>query len=241
MPLVDIVRDLADTRVADEDGNEHVLETSPPLSAEEIDAIERGLPCRLPENMRALLGFARGFANGPLESFDFGGLPGAPFEFPEVFPNGVPIAHDGFGNYWVVDLTPASMEWGPMFYACHDAPVMVYQCDNLAQFLEDFRELVTPPHEGPIDWVHEQAVPNVWDNDPGVISRPAALASGDSELRAFAESLDDSWSIVDLRDAVTGDGFAWGRYGPRTVVRRHGYERIFAYQFKSWWQRLLGR
>ena len=24
-------------------------------------------------------------------------------------------------------------------------------------------------------------------------------------------------------------GFSWGRHGPRTELRRHGYERLFAY------------
>ena len=30
------------------------------------------------------------------------------------------------------------------------------------------------------------------------------------------------------RDAAPGDGFSWGRFGPRTEVRRHGHTRLFA-------------
>lgn len=241
MSLIDTVRRAADLQVTDDDGAVYRLKLSPQLSAEQIAALERRLPCPLPNDLRDLLQVARGFENGPLESFDFAGLPEDAFEFPEIFPHGVPIAHDGFGNYWVVDLTPQSTEWGPIFYACHDAPVIVYQCATLAGFLDAFIELATPPHKGPIDRVHEDAVQNIWDNHPGVISRSDALASPDSALRDFAASLDDAWSLIDLRNAKTGDGFAWGRYGPRTAVRRHASQRIFAYQTKSWWQRLLGR
>jgi hypothetical protein len=33
-------------------------------------------------------------ANGPMS-----------FEAPEAFPSGLPIAGDGFGNFWILDLT----------------------------------------------------------------------------------------------------------------------------------------
>jgi hypothetical protein len=42
------------------------------------------------------------FANGPLESMDFGGLPEG-FGLEEIFPHALSVAHDGFGNYWVAD------------------------------------------------------------------------------------------------------------------------------------------
>jgi hypothetical protein len=40
-----------------------------------------------------------------------------------------------------------------------------------------------------------------------------------------------------------GMGFSWGRYGPKTEVRRHGDERVFAYAPPvkvSLWSRLTG-
>jgi hypothetical protein len=39
--------------------------------------------------------------------------------------------------------------------------------------------------------------------------------------------------MVDLRRPTLGSGFSWGRYGPRTVNRRHGEERLFAYQRRT--------
>jgi hypothetical protein len=34
--------------------------------------------------------------------------------------------------------------------------------------------------------------------------------------------------IADLPRAVVGNGFAWGRFGPRSTIRRAGEERIWA-------------
>jgi len=87
----------------------------------------------------------------------------------------------------------------------------------------------TPPHKSLIDDVHEDRLFQVWRKNPGVIDQPTALAGVDPELRAFASELPDYFQIVDLRKVDPGMGFSWGRYGPRTEVRRFGYERIFGY------------
>jgi hypothetical protein len=77
-----------------------------------------------------------------------------------------------------------------------------------------------------------------------VLDRSAALAA-DDELGAFARTLDGRYLFVDLRRPEVGDGFSWGRFGPRTEVRRHGYARLFAYaapeQRPGLLARLLGR
>jgi hypothetical protein len=48
------------------------------------------------------------------------------FEFDQVFSYGLPIAADGYGYFWVVDLHPDTTTSGPIYFACHDAPVMLY-------------------------------------------------------------------------------------------------------------------
>ena len=100
----------------------------------------------------------------------------------ELFPHGLPLAHDGLGNSWIVDVTTESHSWGPIFCSSHDAPVIVYQTDN-----------------------------------PGVLSFSRCIHSSDPDLKTFAESLDETWQFVDLRKPVIGDGFSWGRYGPKTA------------------------
>lgn len=88
--------------------------------------------------------------------------------------------------------------------------------------------------------IHEQYHQRIWRDNPGMKTCEQCLSSADPDLAAFARSLDETYLFIDLRNAKIGDGFSWGRYGPRTVNRRFGEKRIFAYQVrKSFWQRLL--
>jgi hypothetical protein len=88
--------------------------------------------------------------------------------------------------------------------------------------------MVIAPHASLVDDVHEDRPFNVWGSDPDVVDHATALAA-DDELAAFAAGLDERFGFVDLRSPQVGMGFAWGRHGPRTQVRRDGYRRLFAY------------
>jgi hypothetical protein len=145
-----------------------------------------------------------------------------PFSKPELFPHGFPVAADGFGNFWVADLSAASTAIGPIYYACHDPPIVAYQSATLGQFLEDLFKLNLPPHESPIDDVHERESVEIWKRGPGVLGLEAARASADPVLASFARGLPEGFSVSDLRAAKIGDGFAWGRFGPETRIVRHG-------------------
>lgn len=227
-------------RIIDEDGEEDVLRLLPPATPQELAALEAGVPCPVPPSVRELLAFTRGFENGPLESVDFGGMPGG-FGMEEVFPHALPLAHDGSGNYWIADLHPDSSDWAPIYFACHDPPVIAFQSNSLEDFITGILRLANPLHESDIDTVRVHVVMDIWAQNPGTIPVGAASTSQDEVLRAFAALLDDSYFIIDLRAATIGDGFSWGRYGPRTRLMRWGRHPIFAYQTKSRWQRLLGR
>ena len=228
-PPVDPIEAIEEARsgeLVDEDGDAIELEFAPPLSSGEIDEVQAGCGVPLPRELRALLEHTAGI-DGALESIDFSGRTMS-YEQEEVFPAGLPIAHDGYGNFWVLDLTPDTVETAPVFFACHDPPVILYQSPNLGHFLYETFRMSTPPHESLVDDVHEDRLFNVWGANPGTLDRATALAA-DDDLRAFASELDERFVCVDLRTPEIGMGFSWGRYGPRTEVRRHGYERVFAY------------
>jgi cell wall assembly regulator SMI1 len=214
------------TTLVDEDGDQVVLELAPALSKLEIEQLEAVLGVPLPGELRRLLQHTGGI-DGALESIDFSGR-NLDFEEHDIFPAGLPIAHDGFGNFWVLDLTPATTEQAPVFFACHDAPVILYQSPDLGHFLGETFRMYTPPHASLVDDVHEDRLFDVWRQNPGTLDHASALA-GDEDMHAFASELGDRFLIVDLRSPEIGMGFSWGRYGPRTEVRRHGYERLFAY------------
>jgi hypothetical protein len=45
---------------------------------------------------------------GPLDDIDFTGRSVGGFGKAGIFPRNIPISHDGFGNYWVLDVTPGT-------------------------------------------------------------------------------------------------------------------------------------
>jgi hypothetical protein len=106
-------------------------------------------------------------------------------------------------------------------------------------FIEEAIKLGNEPWKSEIDDVHEQLADRIWRDNPGVMGFQSCIESADAELRSFAEPLDATWEFIDLRSAKTGDGFSWGRYGPKTQNRRYGSKRIFACQKKSWGKRFI--
>jgi hypothetical protein len=224
--LADALRELAGLRLTDEDGQSHVLELLPPASNEDIRRLEAGLPAPLPEEIRAALRISTGLANGPLESFSLLDLEG--FGLDEAFPHPYSIAHDGYGNYWILDLLPGDAPWSPVFYACHDPPVIAWQAESVEAFLREVVAMWRPDAPSTIDQVHEEDVHRIWREHPGTLTPAEATTGGDAVLAAFAATLPVAARIADLRNAHLGEGFAWGRFGPRTELRRAGRERIWA-------------
>jgi len=229
MTPLDIIRDAHTKPLTTENGDPVALELLSPLSLEELTAFQSRLPCKLPAEIRELLLYCSGFEGGAAAVVDFTGER-CSFEFEEAFPYGLPVAADGFGNFWVVDLLPTSKIWGPIYFACHDAPIILYQSPSLSHFFVELFKLNIPPFRSLIDDVHEDRLFQVWRNNPGVLTHDSCVNSADAELKAFAEELGPSFQIIDMRDAEVGFGFSWGRYGPRTVVRRRGLMPVFAYK-----------
>ncbi len=216
-----------------------------PLAEGEISAFETTLPCALPGEMRELLRLGRGLEGVAcplgrrfaIEEVKFANSQG--FGLEDVFPHAKELAVDGCGNSWVVDLTSESKTFAPIFYSCHDPPVIVYQTDSLLHFVREVVQGSSAPWTSELGNVHEDLTSRIWSENPCVLSPSHCLVSGDLELKSFADSLDETWEIIDLRNPKMGDGFSWGRYGPNTLNRRCGNKRIFAYQKKSRGRRFL--
>lgn len=227
MTAIECIENARRTTLSNEDGETVRIDLLPALAAGEIDGLEERVGLPLPEELRDLLGFCSGI-EGALDGIDFAGR-GMEFEQEDVFPNGLPIARDGFGNFWVLDLTPQTKSAAPVFFSCHDAPVVLYQSGDIASFLTEVFRMDTPPHKSLVDDVHADRLFEVWRRNPGVIDQAEAAVSPDPVVRGFAVGLPGHFKVVDLRAASPGMGFSWGRYGPKTEVRRCGHERIFGY------------
>ena len=208
-------------------GKPVALELEPGLAPSEIESIEQELGVAVPREVRDVLEHTAAISV-PWHDLDFSGRT-LSFEAEDMFPSGLPIAPDGFGNHWVLDLTPAERETASVFFVCHDPPVVLFQSSSLAAFLREWFRRLSPPHASLVVDVQEDRPFNVWGTNLGEIDHDAALAA-DADLRAFATELGDQFVFVDLRKSEIGMGFSWGRFGPRTHVVRHGYERLFAYR-----------
>jgi len=224
--LADTLRRLGGLKLKDEDGDEQIIELEPPATEAEIHALASRLPCPIPDDIRDALRVSKALANCPLESFSLLDLEG--FGLEEMLPHAYSIAHDGYGNYWVLDLLPGTTSWGPVFYACHDPAVLAYQSATIEEFLNDVIALWQTGSRSPIDVVHEDVVSRIWRENPDAMTPATLQDSTDTLLRSFAADLPSTALVVDMRRAGLGQGFSWGRFGPRTTVRRAGDERVWA-------------
>src|SRR5439155_15441806 len=59
-------------------------------------------------------------------------------------------------NFWVLDLTPDDVDTAPVFYLCHDPPVLVYQSPSLGHFLDELLRMYEAPHTSTIREVREE-------------------------------------------------------------------------------------
>lgn len=103
-PIDEITRAQA-AELVDEDGDPVELELDRGLADAGIDALEEKIGVPLTGDLRDLLAYTTAI-DGVLGSVDFTGS-GQDVEIAEILPAGLPIAGDGFGNFWVVDLTAA--------------------------------------------------------------------------------------------------------------------------------------
>ena len=248
MKPVEIVKQGKETVFVDKKGGHSTLKLLPPMNEADLAKLETEIGCGLPHEMRELMQYCSGFelpeyqfrgSQACLQSVLFAGHD--IFSSEDIFPHGFAVGSDDNGNFWVVDLRTDNPEDTAVFYACHDPPVILHQAHTLGEFIEQVLALSDPSAAGALNQVHDEYSKQVWTTNPGVLTRQEALAA-DAEMRAFAESLDDTYLFVDLRNASLGQGFSWGRYGADTVIKRAGEKRIFAYQKKelNWFQKLFG-
>jgi len=184
----------------------------PPPRDDAVEALEAELRVPLPSHLRLLLKRAGGIDGTRLGTIDFT-CRSFDVELGDIFPSGLPIADDGSGNHWVLDLTPDAAV-APVFYAAHDPPVVLLESPDLGHFLTEVVAKTDRSRTSLIDEVRDDRPFRVWRTNPSAVDRATALEQGDDEVRAFAAELDERFAIIDLRRPEIGMGFAWGRYGP---------------------------
>jgi hypothetical protein len=239
---IDYLADGTPVDVGAEEGIETRLELFPPLSPSELAAFKDRLPGPLPNEAEELLLHASGLRLDAEEvSFtrynDWGG------DF--LLRHAVILSNDGTGNNWAIEINPDSGEWKHVWFACHDPPVLMYQCETLSEFLEGVLDLsrfdkCKQGHRSILDNTFALCM-NIWNNRRRAPRAASLRGSTDPALRVFVEGLSDKAIVADLRNPKMGDGFAWSSIDPSRPVKRTDSELLFAIEPKpSLFARLFG-
>jgi hypothetical protein len=229
-------------RFFDDDEEPLELTLLPGLDPDGVRKIEAELGAVLPPGIDELVRHARGFQFGPVETVAFDA--GFSFGMEDILPRVVPLCGDGFGNFWVVEVQ-RSGTWGPIFFACHDPPVLVVQATDMSSFIDGILSLGRKGRTSAIREVRDAAPMRIWREDPWGTPASHLRDSTDETLRGFAAELKDDDAVFDLREQEVGSGFAWGRHRANDSCKRCGDDLVFAvltpWKKPGFFQRAFGR
>jgi len=216
-------RALDPSRFAPFDGYPQEVEFGPPMTEAQIESVEREIGYRLPLDCREAM---RCFSSVSAAWGDFY-MSGSPSHSdPRIVPKAFWFGPDGLGNCWVVDIASSTEERSNIFFWCHDPPIYGFQASGFEELWDQAAQFLLT---GMSPLERTQTDMSIYQDESMFVSRSQALQSPDTA--AFAQSLDDSWSFVDLRGRCFGTGFNWINVARDLEgVRRHGDELIFAVQ-----------
>ena len=165
----------------------------------------------IPADIVDLLRFARGIEFDVFDDIRFDSV--GQFGFDNIFPWSVQLAHDGLGNFWILDIDSKG-NWGNVFYVCHDPAVVVKHSGTLSEFIQHLDDYCRDENNSNIRVIPEKTVFEIWENNNGFSGLEECRNSHDPVLRTFALSLPGDFLIADLRNKPNKSGFAWGKPGP---------------------------
>ncbi|MEM6334620.1 MAG: SMI1/KNR4 family protein [Planctomycetota bacterium] len=227
------------------------LDEWPPLTDAELSELAQTLSRPLLADVMELLKYMSGFSVGG-DEVGFPLYRDSPFEF--FLPDGIILSEDGCGNHWLIEVNRDSGEWRHVWHVSHDPPVMIYQCETLAEYaaavLDRYRlERIQAGHRSKLDDV-DDACMSVCGGNKRFPCAVDARTSEDTIIAQFAENLpDDAW-VVDLRNTSFGDGFDWRSLSDEVPVSRVQGELIFGVRRRpgkprkqggGWLSKLFGR
>ncbi len=242
MNLISLLQEFDGKTLGEDDEGEAIFgKLLSGLSRSEMQQLQDHVPCQIPAKIMDLLSLTRGLEPA-FDSIDFSGLSlKDSFEMKGLFPYGLPVAGDGLGNFWVLDLSPQSKVWGPVFYVCQNPAVAVCQARSLEEFITQVVSFASLEEGSMINHVYDICAAQIWADNPSVVKPENLMHPGDPDLGLFVQSLKKGYLFVDLRRARVGDGISWGRFGAKTELIRNGNQCLFAYRKSpNFIQKLLG-
>ncbi|MDO5979195.1 SMI1/KNR4 family protein [Flavivirga spongiicola] len=240
MNNLQIIEKLQSSTFTDEDGEQYTLDFQPALSDKEIENLKKQFPnSSIDKELLDILKYTKGWDGFGLERVYFDSI--GEFGFWELSPYSITLGHDGFGNFWLLDIDKNG-NLGKVFFACHDPAVFIVHSQNLNEYLMHLVEFYEKPESCHLNEVHDNTVMTVWDNNNLCVSKTDFLTKNTSFKGFLDEFEGDEWTVADLRNDKNGDGFAWGKFGSNQFTKRHGKELIWVIKNKKkgFFKRLFG-
>jgi hypothetical protein len=212
-----------------EGGEIFSIALKPGLNPSELSDFEAKLPAKLPEPIRELLLFTRGFTFDVLRDVNFDDINS--FDLQSIFNCPIKLCDDEIGNVWVLDVKKDGT-WGNVFFISKQPPVIVKETENLTDFLKYIYEFGKDFQNSQLHKTKNETVYDIWSNDDDFIKVEEIKNLDDTKIRAFAKNLRPDSQIYDFRQAPNGKGFSWAKFGNETEVLRYQNENLFAVQKK---------
>lgn len=215
MKPLEQLKSILNNQFESEDGDAYKVELLDGMSESEITAYQNSLPNKhLPNEIKELLSFTRGFEFLPLEEVRFDSY--GQFGFEAMFPNSIPLSGDGFGNFWVLDIDNNG-NWNQVYYVCHDPAVIVKHSSDLTNFIEHVNEYGLKEGESHLDIIHEKTVMDIWRDSNGLMEQNEKDYNFSDEIN---QQLPEAYLIADLTNEPINSGFAWGKFGANSKIIR---------------------
>ena len=207
LPVISKIKELIASVPVDENGEKLGTEMLSGFTLTEIENLESEIGITFCSEIKELLLFCKGLREAPMEYVDFTGgfanyyhlLDEKDFIYRE-------ISADGFGNSWFFIQDLCSDKIGPVFYYMHEGPYILYQSENIFDFIDECIKFCKAPYVSLIDDVHELRLKPIKELPNDLISKSEAL-KGDQTLSQFASKFNDNTVFFDFRTAKIGDGF----------------------------------
>ena len=231
MTNLEIIQELKQSTFTDEDGEQYKLEFQKGLSDDEIEHLKNRFPnSTISDEISQILQVTKGWDGYGPEMVYFDSI--GEFGFTELSPNSIALGHDGFGNYWVLDLNEKG-ELGKVFFACHDPAVFVINSQNLNEYLSHLLDFYKNPTDSNLISIDDKITFDIWKNNEN-LNPKIEFQNHNPEFNNFLDKFEgDDWTVADLRKERNKDGFPWGKIGPNQFTERHPKELIWIIKNKK--------
>ncbi|MDF1698688.1 MAG: SMI1/KNR4 family protein [Saprospiraceae bacterium] len=228
---LEIIKKLKESTFEDEDGEKYQLEFRDGLTDSEIEELKDQFPNKnIDSEIIEILKETKGWDGYGPEMVYFDSI--GQFGFWELSPNSLTLGHDGFGNHWILDLSPNG-KINKVFFACHDPAVFVVHSQNLNEYLSHLFQFYKSPDNSHLHEIQHKTVMKIWD-DNKLCSSKSEFEDDNPQFKDFLKKFEgDQWTVADLRTGKNKDGFAWGKFGANQFTERHPTELIWVIKNKK--------